>query len=221
MGINREDIETIARRTADEVVGRIRGQYHDSLMLHSVPYLEGSPGIVVNEALAKSTPCQCIEYRPERKLCLSKGVIGALSDEQERIYCPETIPFESPAVEKRLIGWAEAVEVCKCELEPIPKEESGRRLSTGMQCMSLELEEEGGGSSGNPGSGSAIEKPEIHFRLEMNPNYPTTIEPKHRFDKDIGGSPWRDAISATIYLADNVWGLLGYPKELSATIRES
>lgn len=136
MALTREEITDIATKTADEVMSRIREREHDSLMLHSTPSAFGSPGIVVNEAMAKATSCRCIEYRPGKKLCFSKGIIGALSDEQEAIYCPTTEALESPGLEKRLKGWMEAVETCKAEIAPIPK---GERLEPWLGCMSREL----------------------------------------------------------------------------------
>ena len=140
MPLTREEIGQIATRTADEVMERIREEEHDTLMLHSVPHCYGSPGIVVNEAAAMASPCRCIEYRPGEKLCFSKGVVGALSDEQEAIYCPTTEALVSPGLEKRLKGWMGAVETCKAEIAPIPK---GERLGPWLGCMSRELAAKG------------------------------------------------------------------------------
>jgi len=131
-----EEIQSIASTVADKVMARIREQEHDSLMLHSIPHGYGSPGIVVSEAIAKTSPCRCIEYRPGKKLCFSKGIVGALSDEQERIYCPAVEELVSPGLEKRLKDWMEAVETCKAEIAPIPK---GERLEPWLGCMSREL----------------------------------------------------------------------------------
>jgi len=136
MPLTKEEIGEIATRTADEVMARVREQENDSLILHSVPYAYGSPGIVVDEALAKATPCRCIEYRPSKKLCFSKGIIGALSDEQEIIYCPTTEALKSPGLEKRLKSWTGATTICKAEIEPVPK---GERLEPWLHCMSREL----------------------------------------------------------------------------------
>lgn len=138
--MTKEEISQIATRTADEVMDRIRERERDSLMLHSIPYSEGSPGIVVDEALAKATSCRCIEYRPGKKLCFSKGIVGALSDEQEKSYCPTTVPLESPGLEKRLEGWMESVKTCKAEIAEIPK---GERLEPYLSCMSRELTSHG------------------------------------------------------------------------------
>lgn len=135
-----EEIEQIAKRTAEEVVARIREGEHDTLMLHSVPYVEGSPGIVVNEATAKATPCRCIEYRPGKKLCFSKGVVGALSDAQEELYCHPEEKLVSPGLEKRMEHWMESVSICKAEIAKIPP---GERLRPWLGCMSRELSARG------------------------------------------------------------------------------
>jgi|GEM_PF-758268 len=132
-----EEIQSIAAKVAEKLSENIAV---GNLLLHSVPYQEGSPGIVVNEATAMASPCRCIEYRPGKKLCFSKGIIGALSDEQEAIYCPVTEELESPGLEKRLKDWMDAVETCKAEIAPIPK---GERLEPWLSCMSRELKARG------------------------------------------------------------------------------
>lgn len=132
-----EEIQSIAAKVAEKLSENIAV---GNLLLHSVPYQEGSPGIVVNEATAMASPCRCIEYRPGKKLCFSKGIIGALSDEQEAIYCPVTEELESPGLEKRLKDWMDAVETCKSEIAPIPK---GERLEPWLSCMSRELKARG------------------------------------------------------------------------------
>lgn len=129
----KEEIEEIATKVAEKLSEDIA---IGDLLLHSVPYQEGSPGIVVNEATAMASACRCIEYRPGKKLCFSKGIIGALSDEQEAIYCPVIEKLESPGLEKRLENWMESVDTCKAEIAPIPK---GERLEPWLSCMSREL----------------------------------------------------------------------------------
>lgn len=139
------DIERIAKRTAEEVVTRMRGQEHDSLMLHSLGPGFGTSGIVVDEAKAKATSCRCIEYRPGKKLCFSSGVVGALSDEQEKLYCHPEEKLESPGLEKRLKSWMGSVDICKAEIAKVPP---GERLKPWLSCMSRELSARGikGGS---------------------------------------------------------------------------
>lgn len=128
-----QEINEIAEKVADKLSGNM---LIGDLMLHSVPYQGGSPGVVVNETIAATTPCSCAEYRPGKKLCFSKGIVGALSDEQENTYCPVIIPLESPGLQKRLDNWMEAVDTCKAEIASIPK---GDRLEPWLGCMSREL----------------------------------------------------------------------------------
>ena len=135
-----EDIERIAKRTAEEVMTRMREQEHDSLMLHSLGPGFGTSGIVVDEARAKATPCRCIEYKPGKKLCFSSGVVGALSDEQEKLYCNPEEKLESPGLEKRLKSWMGSVDICKAEIAKIPP---GERLKPWLSCMSRELKARG------------------------------------------------------------------------------
>ena len=136
MPLTKEEIGQIATRTADEVMERIRERERDSLLLNSIPYAYGSPGIVVDESVAKVTPCRYIEYKPGKRLAFSKGIVGALSDAQEEIYCPEWVKLESPGLERRLSSWMESVETCKEEIAEIPK---GERLEPWLSCMSREL----------------------------------------------------------------------------------
>lgn len=135
--MNDREIDEIAEKVAEKLS---EDMLVGNLLLHSVPYQEGSPGIVVNEAIAMASPCRCIEYRPGKKLCFSKGVVGALSDEQEEIYCPTVEELKSPGLEKRLKSWMGAVTICKAEIEHIPK---GERLGPWLGCMSRELRARG------------------------------------------------------------------------------
>ncbi|GAI08309.1 unnamed protein product [marine sediment metagenome] len=110
-------------------------EFHE-LMLHAVGDMFGPGGIVIDEERAKATSCECVEYKPDKFWCTSKGVVGALTDEQERIYCNPRIMVEKPALKERLKGFAEAVEVCKAEMPPT----DGRtRLEVYLKCMSREL----------------------------------------------------------------------------------
>lgn len=132
-----QEINEIAEKVAEKLS---EDMLVGNLMLHSVPYQGGSPGVVVDEALAMISPCSCIEYRPGKKLCFSKGIIGALSDEQESVYCSTMVEMKSPGLEKRLDNWMEAVKTCKAEIASIPK---GERLELWLGCMSRELSARG------------------------------------------------------------------------------
>ena len=136
MEFTTQELETLGRKVGERVMDYVIDYTTTGLLLHSTPYALGSPGIVHNEAVAKATPCRCIEYRPNKKLCFSKGIIGALSDEQEKLYCQPEEKLVSPGLEKRLGKWVEAVGTCKREIEPIPR---GERLEPWLSCMSREL----------------------------------------------------------------------------------
>jgi len=72
--------------------------------------------------------------------CTSKGVVGALTDEQERIYCNPREMVERPGVKERMIKWVEAVDICRAQLPPT----DGRtRLEVYLNCMSKELTKAG------------------------------------------------------------------------------
>lgn len=70
-------------------------------------------GIVVNEELAKKSPCTCyeVELPDGRKLllCWAKGIIGMLSKEQIEKYCPKKIIKPAPErLKRRYIKFIEA-----------------------------------------------------------------------------------------------------------------
>ena len=135
-----EEVERIASAVvekASEDVGI------DALILHSVPYLHGSPGIVVDEEKARKTACKCVEYKPGKRLAWSPGIVGALTDEQEKLYCPTMVEVERPGTVSRMEKWQEAVNTCKAEIATIPKERGEERMTTWMRCMSRELAKRG------------------------------------------------------------------------------
>jgi hypothetical protein len=108
-------------------------------LLNYVSVLE-SPGRVLNEELATTTPCTC--YRlPDRDLCFSKGVIGMLTQEQEERYCPSK-EYREDGVARRVAKFREAAETCKEQIAGIPK---GERLGPWLSCMGGELRKRGVG----------------------------------------------------------------------------
>lgn len=140
MALTDEEIDRIADRVAEKAVEHLEV---DTLLLHSMPYLHGSPGIVVDEERAKASACKCVEYSPGKKLCWSPGIIGALTDEQERIYCPTMVEIQRPGTVRRMRSWGESVDVCKTELAEIPEATGEERATTWMRCMSRELRARG------------------------------------------------------------------------------
>ena len=136
MALTEEEIDRIAERVAEKAVEKLDVE---NLLLHSLPYLHGSPGIVVDEARAKASACRCVEYKPGKRLCWSPGIIGALTDEQEGLYCPTTLEIERPGTVERMRKWQESVDVCKVELATIPEAPGEERARTWMRCMKREL----------------------------------------------------------------------------------
>lgn len=111
-----------------------------SLMLHAVADMYGPGGIIIDEAKARSSPCHCVTYDKEKKLCFSPGIVGGLTDEQEKVYCPTTEEVEAPGLRKRLVDWQGSVKVCKTEMPPT---DGIIRLETYLKCMSRELSRRG------------------------------------------------------------------------------
>jgi len=148
-----EDVNRIAEAVVEKAMQDVGT---DALMLHSLPYLHGSPGIVVNEPRAKTTPCKCVEYKPGKNLCWSPGIIGALTDEQEELYCPIIEKVERPGTVSRIAKWQEAVDACKGEIALIPEEKGKERMVAWLSCMSRELTSRG-------------VNPELQVELGVNP----------------------------------------------------
>lgn len=111
-----------------------------SLMLHAVAEMYGPGGIVVDEAKARATPCSCVEYKPGKFWCTSPGVVGALSDEQEKIYCNPRKVIDKPGIKERMAEWSDAVEYCRGQLPPV---DGQTRLEVYLNCMSKKLTKAG------------------------------------------------------------------------------
>lgn len=131
---------------AREIINRLAGggdagDLPDNLLLHASGYAFGSPGIVVDELKARATPCKYVEYAPGKRIAWSPGIVGALTDEQERLYCPSWVRLERPGVVRRLRNWQEAVDTCKAEIAGLA--ERHERLETFLGCMSRELKSRG------------------------------------------------------------------------------
>jgi len=120
--------------------GEPQGSNFHSLMLHAVAEMYGPGGIVVDEAKAKATSCECVEYKPGKYWCTSKGVIGVLTDGQERIFCNPREIVDRPDMKEKLTKWVDAVGICRAQLPPT----DGRtRLEVYLDCMSRELKKAG------------------------------------------------------------------------------
>lgn len=65
-------------------------------------------GILIYPERARRSPCECYVIgedpnRPEDRLCFVRGIIGTLSDEQEREFCQRPVVITpSPRMRERL-----------------------------------------------------------------------------------------------------------------------
>ena len=50
-----------------------------------------SPGLVMDPALARRTPCRCYTHEKKPTVCFSEGIIGVLKKDQIKEFCPKII----------------------------------------------------------------------------------------------------------------------------------
>jgi hypothetical protein len=126
-----------------EEVGVCESEPSDhELLLHFGIEEVGSPGVVLDEATARATPCTCFTYKGKKDICWSKGIIGVLTQDQQRIYCVAGKTYkEQPKLKARYERFAEAAEEAHRKIETMPK---GReRLEVWLTEMGKSLEKRG------------------------------------------------------------------------------
>lgn len=98
-------------------------------------------GRVIDRTVAKETPCHGYEIDGEYMLW-STGVIGTLSDSQEKIFCnPRKLKKATPkALKERLKTFQKIANKCEAKAKDLPP---GKRFKKYTGCMSERLEEEG------------------------------------------------------------------------------
>ena len=101
----------------------------------------GSPGVVLDQATARATPCSCFTYKG-KDLCWSKGIVGLLSQPQQEIYCVAGKAYKAqPKLVERYTRFAAAAEEAHKRIEAMPK---GReRLEVWLTEMGRELSKRG------------------------------------------------------------------------------
>jgi len=92
-------------------------------------------GIVVNDEDAKRGPCECVKTDGSQ-ICWDKGIIGALSKEQQDKYCKGNVTYKklSSKMQNRLETFKDASETCE-----IGKVVNGMKINNFMdriKCMS-------------------------------------------------------------------------------------
>jgi len=142
------EIEQVANKVAAKVLDEITPTVLDpagrGLLLHFTEHAIEGAGLVVNEARARATPCNCFTYKG-REFCFSKGVIGMISSEEnpEQIaeYCKVGKTYEvKPGIKERFETFSSAAEAAHGKIEEIPK---GERLVPWLSAMGEELEKRG------------------------------------------------------------------------------
>jgi hypothetical protein len=95
-------------------------------------------GIVIE---AEKGPCECFRLDTE-DLCHKKGIIGFLSNAQEREFCTEKITEPAPpGLKARHEEFSEAAHLCSEEVRK--RYEKGTRLLPYLACMGREAEKRG------------------------------------------------------------------------------
>lgn len=96
-------------------------------------------GIVIDKELAMATSCHGYKDPKTGELFVwSPGVVGMLSDPQEKIFC-KTVETETK-LPKRIIEFKKAVAEAHKKIEKIPM---GKRLIPWLEAMSIELKKRG------------------------------------------------------------------------------
>ena len=143
-----EEIDQVATKVAAKVLEETAPSVLDpagrGLLLHFTEHEIEGAGLVVNEARARATPCNCFTYNA-REYCFSKGIIGMMSSEEnpEQIaeFCAVGKSYEvKPGIKERFERFAGAAEAAHKKIEGIPK---GERLVPWFGAMSEELEKRG------------------------------------------------------------------------------
>lgn len=101
----------------------------------------GSPGVVLDEATARATPCSCFTYKG-KDMCWSKGIIGMLRQDQQAVYCVAGKAYKAqPKLKARYERFAEAAEEAHKKIEAMPK--GTKRLEVWLTEMGKELGKRG------------------------------------------------------------------------------
>lgn len=131
--------ETVAllERRVSVVESQTAAEPLDDELVESLGAAEFSPGFVTDEGVARATPCTCFEMGSDKHLCFSKGVIGALDEGQQALFCPERkVKPLSDEQRRRIEGFKRATRTCEERTEDLPKGERGPAFRA---CVETEL----------------------------------------------------------------------------------
>jgi len=134
-----EELDSLASRIVKQIREEMPSDHE--LLLHFGVEELASPGLVIDEARAKASPCSCFTYKG-KDLCWSKGIIGMLAADQQDIYCVAGKAYKAqPALTRRYETFAEAAEAAHKKIEAMP---SGvERLEAWLGAMGEELAKKG------------------------------------------------------------------------------
>lgn len=132
-----KDQVALLERRVSVVESQAAAEPLDDELVESLGAAEFSPGFVTDEGVARATPCACFELGSDKHLCFSKGVIGALDEGQQALYCAERkVKPLSDEQRRRIEGFKRATRTCKERTEDLPKGERGAVFRT---CVETEL----------------------------------------------------------------------------------
>ncbi len=103
--------------------------------------INGSSAVIVDEGVARATPCSRFTFRSGKALVFSKGAIGPLDESQQALYCAEMVDKPlTPEQERREEAFVDAASTCKTEIRKFAKAE---RINPWLACMSRETKARG------------------------------------------------------------------------------
>ena len=133
--------EVVERIVAEKIIEKFMeiAKEHGASLSDWIPAIEGSPGIMVDEAVAKATPCTIYKV-DTTEIGFSRGVIGALSKEQIEAYCPTKI-YKTEGIAVRVKTFKDIAKSCSEEVRE--KYVKGERLIPYLKCMGKLAKEKG------------------------------------------------------------------------------
>ncbi|MBW2560501.1 MAG: hypothetical protein JRE40_06555 [Deltaproteobacteria bacterium] len=139
MPLTKEEIKQIASRTADEVMARLHGA--PDLAFHIAEHEVLAGALVVNEAVARATPCKGFTFEGEI-YAWSPGCVGLISSkknpEQLREFCALGIEPAGAGAQERFKRLKGAISEAHKEWE-----ERGEGLKGWWQTVAKTLAEKG------------------------------------------------------------------------------
>lgn len=143
-----DEIDQVATKVATKVLEEVSPLVLDpggrGMLIHFCEHAVEGSGLVINEAKARATPCNCFTYK-DREYCFSPGIIGMISSrenpDQIAEYCELGKSYEvKSGIKKRFESFAAAAEEAHKKIEGIPK---GEKLVPWLTEMAGELEKRG------------------------------------------------------------------------------